>query len=148
MSSESGHLKESEGQFVETVDRKKLWWPKRQPAHKGGANQRAKRGWALFSPWNSNAGASKQGAEETTPMTPVDVSVDSEASVNPVYSLHLSSEPHEERTRGTAATAETNVVKVMDRWVRRCRVAAIVGGIILCVAVIIAAVAVAGGRAG
>lgn len=157
LSARSGHLKETDGQFVDTVDRRKFWWPKRTRTGAPGPSRRRST-WSLFSAWNTRnanttipqAGPSHSNGEPNrrVPTAILDTSVDSGASVIPVYSLYLSSSPKDD-SRSAPAAAEKNAGETLplDRWVRRCRIAAVVSGIILCVAVIIALIAIAGVKA-
>lgn len=156
LSTQTGHLKESEGQFVDTVDRRRLWWPKRKTSSRVGPRAGKKSRWSLFSAWNARSSAARARSDrlgqstahgdEMVPMTPIDTSIDSRASINPVYSLHLSSGSKEEGKEVAATTTRYEVVEVgvVDRWVRKCRIAAFVSGALLCVAMIIASIAIAG----
>ncbi|KAI0089674.1 hypothetical protein BDY19DRAFT_943705 [Irpex rosettiformis] len=171
LSSRNGQMKESEGQYVDTVDRSAMWWPRRQATPRTKQVKKKRRrmsqatgqtGWlgkllgstntpstAPLSndhPENGHAG----GVSETSPMTPVDApSADSDASVNAIYSFHLSPDGSVVRSKkatldGRGAEDEESVqVKMMvDPWVRRCRIAAVTSGILLSIAVVVIVVAV------
>ncbi|KAI0686324.1 hypothetical protein BC835DRAFT_461114 [Cytidiella melzeri] len=173
LSSNSGQMKESEGQFVHTVDREALWWPRRrqQPAVLRTASQKQKRiipkersGWrewmyqrravnksSIFGP-SGHGHAANVEFGETVPMTPTGVpSLDSGASTNAVYSYHLSpidtvKQSKEARLDGNEiAEDDVNVEihAVVDQWVRRCRIAAVTSGVVLSVVVIVVVVVVA-----
>ncbi len=81
-------------------------------------------------------------------MTPIDTSMDSGTSVRPVYSFRLSPQAKQEGGHGlTGSRSDVEEPQVIDKWVRRCRIAAVVSGVLLLIAVIVALVIVCGVRA-
>lgn len=182
LSVRSGQMKETEGQYVWTVDRRAMWWPRRSPApqttttkrvkrrrtpENGDAQEKSSLGWirrlrggtdkitpgapssnGLTLPTHSHA----EGVSETSPMTPVDPpSTDSGDSLNALYSFHLSPDGSVVQSKKVRLdnhgvedeeSLEVKTIRVVDPWVRRCRIAAITSGIVLSIAVVVIVVAV------
>lgn len=115
--SRSGEVK-AEGQYPETV---KWKWPRRSRAKsvvKPSKEAKSKRTLSPF--WRSHA-----RTQETMPMSPVD-----HHSVHTVRSL----------------VEEKGDARLVNPWVKRCRIAAAISGILLCAGVIVCIVILAGVR--
>ncbi|KAI0340461.1 hypothetical protein BDW22DRAFT_428588 [Trametopsis cervina] len=161
LSARNGGVKESESQLsLSTTDREAGEWPRRtiaprkqrkptkqQDEESSGWKSRVRAWRALGRGGQSKPATTHNGHvdtghtedAETTPMSPAD-GPDSHASMNALYSFHLSPTGSVVRTKNMALdSGNEKVVHApvkVDRWVYRCRVGSVITGLALVIVIV------------
>lgn len=165
LSERSGEVKESEGQFLDTAV---LQWPHQQYRVRTTEQKRSLRFWRSREikaegpvqptekqPSHKDEPVGEQHEDtETTPMTPVDtapVPAPGPTLANGhahgyANDLHPNRRPPSTPSRPADAQVDKMEVQLIDRWVSRCRIAAVTCGALICVAVVVVVIIVAGVR--